>query len=259
MDIRGSFNEDAQIKNILQKLQLISSKKALDVATGDGVFIRLLMKTLKSFNSFTGIDTSEKNLRSASRRSKRNVTQFIKMDARDLDFSDNSFDLISISESLHHIEEPQLVLKEIYRVIQPDGIFILQESISNKNQEKSRLSDALLHEFISYIDVLRGLYHRGFFEQQEIVGMVQESGFKKIDVLISKISLKCALCKYLDNCNDSMSKKMINKGLREVTRSLRYVIDHPQYSDIKREASLLRDTIRQNGYSPASIVFIIAQ
>ncbi len=138
-------------------------------------------------------------------------------------------------------------------------MFILQESISDKNQEKSRISDALLHEFISQINTLRGHFHRGFFEQQEIVVMVQESGFKNIDVFISNFSLKCALCKYLENCNDSMSDKMINKGLREESRSLRFIKDHPKYSYFRKEASLLRKTIRQNGYSPASVVFIVAQ
>jgi ubiquinone/menaquinone biosynthesis C-methylase UbiE len=259
MTIKGSLSSDTQIKNILQKLQSISSKKALDVATGDGVFIRSLMKTLKGYDSFTGIDTSQKNLNTASRRIKRSVTQFIKMDGRELNFPDNSFDLVSISESLHHIEGPQLVLKEIHRVLQHGGKFVFQESISDRNQEKSRLSDALIHEFISKVDVLRGLYHRGFFKQQEILVMVRESGFKNVDVFISQISLKCTLCKYLDNCNDSMSKKMINKGLREVSRSLKYIKEHSQYLDFRKEASLLRKTIRQNGYSPASFVFIAAE
>lgn len=246
------------IERILQQLHSISSEKALDVATGDGIFIRSLIKTLKGYNTFIGVDVSQKSLNTASRRSKRNVTQFIKMDGRNLDFPDNSFDLVSISESLHHIEDPQRVLKEIYRVLHPEGIFILQESISDRNQEKSSLSDALLHDFISQIDVFRGLFHRGFFEQQEIVSMVQESGFKGVDVLTSNISLKCGLCKYLDHCSDSMSKKMIRKGLREVRRSLRFMKSHPQYSDFKRDAVVLEKIIRQNGYSPASVAFILS-
>ncbi|MFW9905652.1 MAG: class I SAM-dependent methyltransferase [Candidatus Thorarchaeota archaeon] len=247
------------MKDIRESLKAISSENALDVATGDGIFIRLLMKTIKDFESFTGIDISPKNLERASRLNKRAVAKFNKMDGRDLDFPDDLFDLVSISESLHHIENPHLVLKEIYRVLQPNGYFVLQESISDENQEKSRVSDVLLHDFISGNDVLRGLFHRGFFKQQDIIQMVRESGFIDINAFFSRISLKCDLCKYLEDCTDSMSKKNINKGLREVTRSLKHVKAYSQYFDIKKEASKLRKIIRQNGYSPASVVFIIAQ
>jgi hypothetical protein len=72
----------AEITRILQKLHSISSEKALDVATGDEIFIRSLMKTLKGYNTFIGVDLSQKRLKTASRRSKRNVTQFLKMKER---------------------------------------------------------------------------------------------------------------------------------------------------------------------------------
>lgn len=52
---------------------------------------------------------------------------------------------------------------------------------------------------------------------------------------------------------------MINKGLREVSRSLKYIKDYSQYPSFRKGASSLRKTIRQNGYSPASVVFIVAQ
>jgi ubiquinone/menaquinone biosynthesis C-methylase UbiE len=257
--VNDSVHKNSAIEEIFQRLALISTQNALDVATGNGVFIRSLMNTLNNFNHFIGIDVSQKTLNSASRKFKKSIAHFIKMDGKNLEYNDNSFDLVSISESLHHIDDPEEVLKEINRVLHPEGIFILQESISDYDQGRSKMSDVLIHEFLSKIDILRGYYHRGFYTRQEIVKMIEKSGFKKIDFFTPDFSLKCALCKYLNYCNDSMSKKMINKGLREIRRSLRKIKDLPQYPDYKRESTIVQNKIRENGYSPARVIFILAK
>jgi ubiquinone/menaquinone biosynthesis C-methylase UbiE len=245
--------------DILHELSTISTSNALDVATGDGLFIRLLMKTLNHYTSFIGIDISQKHLNAAVRKSRRDVTQFIKMDSNDLHFPDDSFDLVSISESLHHLESPLGSLKEINRVLHPNGIFLLHESISDKNQAKSSLSDVLLHEFIAKNDILRDIHHRGFFESQDIVGFLRKTGFSDIKLIIAPYPIKCALCKYLPNCTEAMSSRMINKGLREISRSLKKVKSYPGYPTIKKKASKLRKVIRENGYTPAASVFILAR
>jgi hypothetical protein len=89
--------------------------------------------------------------------------------------------------------------------------------------------------------------------------MVEKSGFRIDEIFISRISLKCALCKYIEYCNDSMSKKMINKGLREIRVSLNKIKEFPEYSDVKTHATAIRKEIRNNGYSPASVIFIVAK
>jgi ubiquinone/menaquinone biosynthesis C-methylase UbiE len=152
------IQRDSGIEHLFQHLRVTSTEKALDVATGEGVFIRSLMKTLKQYHSFIGTDISQKHINKASRVFKKNVAQFVKMNAETLEFNDSSFDMVSMSESLHHIKDPRQVLKEIGRVLTPEGVFILQESFSDEDQKKSQLSDVLIHEFIAENDVLRGYY-----------------------------------------------------------------------------------------------------
>ena len=53
---------------IRKRLRRISGGRILDVATGSGDFINTLMKMLKSYDSFIGIDTSVKDLESAKKR-----------------------------------------------------------------------------------------------------------------------------------------------------------------------------------------------
>ncbi|MFX0086946.1 MAG: class I SAM-dependent methyltransferase [Candidatus Hodarchaeota archaeon] len=259
MDINDSSNSNDQIKNILYELELISSKKALDVATGEGVFIKLLMKTLKKYQLFTGIDIYQKSLNKAVKSFKRNFNTFINMNAENLEFKDNTFDLGSISESLHHLNNPIKVLREIKRVLMPNRFLILQESFSDSDQSSSQISDVLIHEFIAKIDILRNVYHHGFYSRKELVKMIEEAGFGDIKVYISQSPLKCVLCKYIDICQDSMSKRMMNIGLRAINSSLKKGRDLSQYNDLKIEAKNIKNKIHENGYSPAAVVFIFAK
>jgi methylase of polypeptide subunit release factors len=54
---------------ILSKLGSISGGKVLDVATGSGDFVDTLMKALKDYDCFVGIDISAKDLESSARAS----------------------------------------------------------------------------------------------------------------------------------------------------------------------------------------------
>ncbi|MFW9993319.1 MAG: class I SAM-dependent methyltransferase [Candidatus Odinarchaeota archaeon] len=258
MNTGASPSENNQIESILKKLHSISSKNALDVATGDGGFIRLLMETLKEYQSFTGVDIYQKRLNQAIRKFKRNSVEFLNMNAENLEFEDDSFDLASISESLHHLKNPVKVLTEIRRVLKKSGFFILQESFSDPDQPEPRISDVLIHEYIAKVDVSSSDYHHGFYSRQEMVKMVEEAGFSNNEARISHSPLKCVLCKYADHCSDSKSKKMINTGLRAISASLKKARGLSEYDDLKTEATGIRKKVRENGYSPASVIFIFA-
>lgn len=49
--------------------------------------------------------------------------EFARMDARELSFEDNSFDLVYSFHALEHIPKPQRALAEINRVLRPGGIY----------------------------------------------------------------------------------------------------------------------------------------
>jgi SAM-dependent methyltransferase len=46
-----------------------------------------------------------------------------------INFPDNSFDLISVLDTLHHIPNVSFVLKELFRVLKPNGYLLLSEPI----------------------------------------------------------------------------------------------------------------------------------
>ncbi len=43
-----------------------------------------------------------------------------------LPFQDNSFDLVTANMVVEHLEQPELVLQEIHRVLKPSGVFLFQ-------------------------------------------------------------------------------------------------------------------------------------
>lgn len=95
---------------IRKKLKGISGGKILDVATGSGDFINTLLKMLKNYDCFVGIEISSKDLESAKKQFEGQRVEFLEMDACYLKFEDNSFDTVCISYALHHLENIDRVL-----------------------------------------------------------------------------------------------------------------------------------------------------
>ena len=112
---------------IRSRLSSISGGKVLDVATGSGDFIDTLMKVLKNYDCFVGVDISKKDLESAKKRFRDQPVKLMEMNAESLEFDDNSFDTVCMAYSLHHLERIDKVLTEFRRVLKPGGNLIIQE------------------------------------------------------------------------------------------------------------------------------------
>ena len=67
------------------------------------------------------------------------------MNAESLEFSDNSFDTVSMAYAVHHINKIDKALDEIQRVLKPGGNLIIQEEISDGNQTEAQKTNLLQH------------------------------------------------------------------------------------------------------------------
>ncbi|MGD9397453.1 MAG: class I SAM-dependent methyltransferase, partial [Candidatus Thorarchaeota archaeon] len=143
-DIPDALKESGAIE-VRKKLGTISGGDVLDVGTDDGDFINVLMKTLKDYNSFTGIDILEDDLKKAREHFKDAPVKLIEMNAETMTFQDNQFDTVCISYTIHHLENIDTVLAEMYRVLKPGGYFIIQEMYSDGNQTAAQLVDIAVH------------------------------------------------------------------------------------------------------------------
>ena len=75
----------------------------------------------------TGVDISEGNVAGASRfaRARGIDASFVAGDAERLPFADNTFDTIIANDSLEHFKDPESALRELGRVVRPNGAIFL--------------------------------------------------------------------------------------------------------------------------------------
>ncbi|MBE9211942.1 class I SAM-dependent methyltransferase [Plectonema cf. radiosum LEGE 06105] len=106
----------------LQELTIHSDSQVLDLCCGSGQTTQFLVKLS---DNVTGLDASPLSIK----RAQKNVPQaeYVEGFAENMPFTDNHFDIVHTSVALHEMESQQLrlILKEVYRVLQPGGIFTL--------------------------------------------------------------------------------------------------------------------------------------
>ena len=108
----------------------IVNKATLDWCCGNGE-IGLAMAQ-SGAKEVCGVDISDVSISNATALSKeQNVgdkCNFIQMDAEKMTFSDNSFDIVHEYGALHHVDL-EVSLKEVSRVLKPEGRFICTEAL----------------------------------------------------------------------------------------------------------------------------------
>ena len=210
---------------MLTKLGSISGGKVLDVATGSGDFINVLMKTLKNYDSFVGIDISKKDLESAKKRFKNQPVELLEMNAESLEFSDNSFDTVSMAYSLHHLNRIAKVLAEIQRVLKTGGNLIIQEEFSDGNQTEAQKTNLLQHTWDAEIDTALGKIHRATFTRNRIKELVSNLQLEQVEILESTHSVKCLSCEKRHACDNPKNEEIIKDSIKEIDDNLKRLQD----------------------------------
>lgn len=78
-----------------------------------------------------GIDIADKEIETAKHLAEKNRLdniEYLVMDAENMTFPDNSFDIVVCNGVLHHLDVER-AYKEIYRVLKPKGIMVAHESL----------------------------------------------------------------------------------------------------------------------------------
>jgi len=162
------------VKTFFEKLNSISAGTILDVGTGRGQFLLTLFENLASFGSAVGVDLLVFP-EWESDRFRGLPFSFQQMDADKLQFKDHSFDLVAISESLHHLPSPEKVLAEMTRVLKPDGFFVFREVISD-DRNPAQQTHTLIHQWCGKIDTAAGTFHGAPYTEADLIGLLKGCG-----------------------------------------------------------------------------------
>ena len=136
-------------------------KSVLDIACGSGYGSSLLSKNALEV---VGCDINDGALLYANKNYKNKKLSFFKVDAENMFFENNSFDVIVSIETIEHLPNYVNFLNEVKRVLKEDGIFIgstINKTIVDVMQgrpfwDKSPEIPSHIHEF-SFNDISKTL------------------------------------------------------------------------------------------------------
>lgn len=132
----------------------------LEIGCGIGLttnFIASRFATAK----ITALDYDSDQLKIAYKSRRSNAISFVKGDATQLQFEDQSFDLIFQIFAFHHIPDYKSAMKEVYRTLKPNGRFLcLEIPVKSVN---------ILNKWITF--------QPAEFTKKEFVGNLEKSGF----------------------------------------------------------------------------------
>lgn len=257
MERPSSSLKDSNAGAIVDRLKTVSGGRVLDIATGDGDFISLMKKTMRDHESFTGIDVSGEEIE-AARKNMGEAAEFHEMNAENIEFEDGFFDTVSIANSLHHLDDVGVVLREMKRVLKPDGHFILQEMFCDGEQTEAQISDVLSHNLDADIDSVLGVPHRRTFTGDEIRGFIARLGLRTTDVIESSRYPKCLFCDDWVRCEDPRNDAIVASSIGEIDDSLQRLPDQERIR-FQDEAERIKERIRERGYASASVLFMIGE
>jgi SAM-dependent methyltransferase len=217
-----------------QALGGISAGRILDVATGEGEFIATLVHNLRSYTQIVGIDVYEYT-KSVENPFTASEIHFVQMDVTRLAFTNETFDAVSISSSLHHLADIPLSLAEMMRVLKPGGYMIIRETHRN-TQTQPQLTDMYLHHWVAEIDSALGDTHNLTFSRQALLALAEGLDLAEV-----------ALYDILNTDTDPMKEDAIKDSEDVIDQYLEAAKQVANYNGFQRRGEELRRRLHKIG------------
>lgn len=168
-------------KSFIDFLELEETNHVLEVGSGLGILAEEVAKIVSRGKVF-GIEYSREQLLIAERKSLANLL-FIPGDAHELPFEDNCFDVVYCRYVLEHVKNPLQVLKEMYRVLKPNGKAFVQENniLVNVIYPVCRNFDYVWEKF----SILQNKIGGDALIGKRLFPLFKSSGFKNIELSIA--------------------------------------------------------------------------
>ena len=172
--------------NAIDRMDIQPGERVLEVGVGTGINLSLYPDNC----SVTGIDFNESMLEiareRAARKDSRNV-RLLQMDAADLKFADNSFDIVYAPYLISVVPDPVRVAGEMRRVCRPGGRVILLNHFLSPNLILSRI-ERMISPFTIHIGFKADLDLPAFLTQAEMQPQsIEKVNFPKIWSLVTVI------------------------------------------------------------------------
>lgn len=121
------YSRNGKISNrdIAGQIRDLTYESLLDVGCGTGFLIELLTKQRPA--RYCGADLSDEMIRVAKEK-QIDGAEFVVSSADKLPYPDETFDIVTCSQSFHHYPYPQKAMQEAKRVLKSGGLYILSDT-----------------------------------------------------------------------------------------------------------------------------------
>jgi len=124
-----NFRRSEECSTIIRWLAPQPGEQILDIGCGDGYYD---WSIAKSGAKVVGIDIHEKHLPIAQKFYRSEFTDFLYMDAGEMNFPGTYFDKVISLCVIEHLADDERVMQNISRVLKPSGLFVFSaDSLSN--------------------------------------------------------------------------------------------------------------------------------
>jgi SAM-dependent methyltransferase len=218
----------------------------LDVATGEGDFLRFLLDSVASFDSATGLEPNKESLAAAKNKLFPYKVDLVQGNIRKIPFEDNYFDLVTVSNALHHFEQPVKAIQSMMRVLVSGGRLLINETISDSH---TPAQEAYLeyHMLRADIDMAMGTYHRHFYTRDEVFALLQEAHAEAEKIFISD-----------DEPDILNSKEKIWQFSHKIDELVASAGELPQKNNFESRGWALSEKIKINGFQKPPQLTLIA-
>ena len=210
--------------------EMFKDKFVLDIGCGAGG--KTVFYASKGVKKITGIEILGKYREEAENLAKeyrlQDKFEFVQGDAANMPFENEIFDTIIMNDAMEHVDKPEMVLRECYRILKKDGKLYLNFPPYN-HPYGAHLSDAI---GIPWVHV--------FFSEKTLIKCYKElvkelpDGKERVDFRISKKEDGPEYFSYINK----MSIKRANNILQNSNFELEYYSEEPLRNIFKYPARI---------------------
>jgi ubiquinone/menaquinone biosynthesis C-methylase UbiE len=207
----------------------------LDIATGGGHTANAFAPLVKKV---TALDLTAEMLAAAESfitgNGHSNV-EFVRGDAENLPFPDDSFDIVTCRIAPHHFPNVDLFIKEVYRVLKPNGQFLLDDNVVPENEEYD--------QFYNKIEKLRDYSHFRAWKKTEWIKKLEESGLEIFEWYRFEKTFRfepwCANMKLPEPGKNNLTQLLL-KTSKEIKQKFSILIENDKIISFVGEAIVLK-------------------
>jgi len=169
---RTEFGNIQGSVDLFRQFNYAKDAKILDFGTNIGSFPNLLSQL--GWNNVIGIDISADSIEFGKKKYPDLKHKLLPYNGHRIPLDDKSLNAVTSFNVIEHIPQPILALKEIYRVLKPDGSFIFQTP--------NKLIDSLYGPIKRGLIKTWGEYHCSLQTAGSLKKIILEAGFNEVRI-----------------------------------------------------------------------------